>query len=237
MGVTESKMSTVVRPNFATKGTDNITDIDELEGLLSPFQREKLTYFFKQFFDFNEDGKIDAADFDGLNERLGKDDVEYINMVDNNRVFFECLLEQVLAERNKEGLEDRTWAEALAPSKVVVDSVSLSSWLHMWAKMCKGSAGIDDFPIWVQLIPRVIFNVICSKMRVDYITRESLRNFYENFSGLEGDTLEKVATEGYRSMSANGDYELDYKSYKLLFSNFLLGRTIYGPGKYIFGCF
>ena len=118
---------------------------------------------------------------------------------------------------------------------------------------------------------RVIFNVICSKMRVDYITRESLRNFYENFSGLEGDTLEKVATEGYRSMSAvstfsilllclhkafiqNGDYELDYKSYKLLFSNFLLGRTIYGPGKdvlstktdqteppcpgkYIFGCF
>merc|ERR1711963_1261958 len=78
---------------------------------------------------------------------------------------------QVLAERNKEGLEERSWAEALAP--------------------------------------RVIFNVICSKMRVDYITRESLRNFYENFSGLEGDTLEKVATEGYRSMSANGDYELD----------------------------
>merc|ERR1712168_157442 len=193
------KMSTVVRGNYATKGNDNITDLAELEGLLSPFQVEKLTYFFKQFFDFNEDGKIDAADFAGLNER--------------------------------------SWAEALAPSKVVVDSVSLSSWLRMWARMCKGSAGIDDFPIWVQLIPRVIFNVICSKMRVDYITRESLRNFYENFSGLAGDNLEKVATEGYRSMSANGDYELDYKSYKLLFSNFLLGRTIYGPGKYIFGCF
>jgi len=201
-------MSTVVRPNYGTKGTDNITDLAELEGLLSPFQVEKLTYFFNQFFDFNEDGKIDAADFAGLNERLrkvagwGEEDQEYINMVDNNRVFFECLLEQVLAERNKEGLEERSWDEALAPSKVVVDSVSLSSWLHMWARMCKGSAGIDDFPIWVQLIPRVIFNVICSKMRVDYITRESLRNFYENFSGLGGDNLEKVATEGYRSMSA-----------------------------------
>jgi len=36
-------------------------------------------------------------------------------MVDNNRVFFECLLEQVLAERNKEGLEERSWEEALAP--------------------------------------------------------------------------------------------------------------------------
>jgi len=136
-------MSTVVRPNYGTKGTDNITDLAELEGLLSPFQVEKLTYFFNQFFDFNEDGKIDAADFAGLNERLrkvagwGEEDQEYINMVDNNRVFFECLLEQVLAERNKEGLEERSWAEALAPSKVVVDSVSLSSWLHMWARMCK----------------------------------------------------------------------------------------------------
>ena len=98
------------------------------------------------------------------------------------------------------------------------------------------------------------------------------RNFYENFTGLSGDTLDKVATEGFRSMTAvgtmttmmrmttmmmkmtmmmvkmtmmmlvifdgvsehvllqNGDYELDYSSYKLLFSNFLLGRTIYGPG-------
>merc|ERR1712010_368635 len=66
------KMSTVVRPNYGTKGTDNITDLAELEGLLSPFQVEKLTYFFNQFFDFNEDGKIDAADFAGLNERLRK---------------------------------------------------------------------------------------------------------------------------------------------------------------------
>ena len=54
-------MSTVVRPNYGTKGTDNITDLAELEGLLSPFQVEKLTYFFKQFFDFNLDGKIDVS--------------------------------------------------------------------------------------------------------------------------------------------------------------------------------
>ena len=45
-----------------------------------------------------------ASDFAGLNERLRKvanwstEDTEYINMVDNNRVFFECLLEQVLAQ-------------------------------------------------------------------------------------------------------------------------------------------
>ena len=55
------KMSTVVRPNYGSKGTDNITDLAELEGLLSPFQVEKLTYFFNQFFDFNMDGKIDVS--------------------------------------------------------------------------------------------------------------------------------------------------------------------------------
>merc|ERR1711936_772814 len=238
-------MSVTLRPNlnFATKTDNTSVDWDELKGKLSSFQVDKLNYFFTQFFDRNQDGVIDAKDFSGLNERLRKvagwdlDDPQYLAVCDNNRVFFECLLEQAYAERNTEGLEDRTWEQALAPSKMVVDSVSLNSWLHMWARMCKGAAGIDGFPIWVQLIPRVIFNVICSKMRVDYITRSSLRNFYENFSGLGGDTLEKVTTEGYRSMSANGDYELDYQSYKLLFSNFLLGRTIYGPGKYIFGCF
>ena len=30
------------------------------------------------------------------------------------------------------------------------------------------------------------------------------RNFYENFTGLSGDTLDKVATEGFRSMTAVG---------------------------------
>ena len=54
------RMSTVVRANYATKQAD-VTDLEELEGLLSPFQVEKLTYFFNQFFDFNEDGKIDVS--------------------------------------------------------------------------------------------------------------------------------------------------------------------------------
>jgi hypothetical protein len=71
----------------------------------------------------------------------------------------------------------------------------------------------------------------------DLCSRPALRNFYERFTGLSGAELEKVTEEGYRTASANGDYDLDFDSYKLLFSNFLLGKTIYGPGKYIFGCF
>jgi len=83
----------------------------------------------------------------------------------------------------------------------------------------------------------VIFNVICSREGGHVISKTALKTFYENFTGLTGVELEKIANEGFRAMSANGDYVLDYTSYRLLFSNFLLGRTIYGPGKYIFGCF
>merc|ERR1712116_115234 len=195
-GRNSATMSVTLRPNlnFATKADNTSVDWDELKGRLSSFQVDKLNYFFTQFFDHNQDGVIDANDFSGLNERLRKvagwelDDPQYLAVCDNNRVFFECLLEQAYAERNTEGLEERTWEHALAPSKMVVDSVSLNSWLHMWARMCKGAAGIDDFPIWVQLIPRVIFNVICSKEGGLIISRSSL-------------------------------------------------RTIYGPGKYVFGCF
>jgi len=218
-------------------------DWEHLKGLLSNFQVEKLTYFFTQFFDNDENGVIDAHDFNGLNERLRlvagwtMEDPSYLAMIDTHRVFLECLLDQTMAERDAEGLEDRTWEEALAPSKMVATSVSLNSWLYMWARLCKGAAGIDDFPIWVQLIPRLIFNIITSNDGSKVISHKSLKQFYHNFSGLSGETLEKVATEGFRAMSANGDYELDYSSYKLLFSNFLLGRTIYGPGKYVFGCF
>ena len=35
----------------------------------------------------------------------------------------------------------------------------------------------------------------------------------------------------------NGDYKLTRENYDFVFANFLLGKDIYGPGKYIFGAF
>ena len=35
----------------------------------------------------------------------------------------------------------------------------------------------------------------------------------------------------------NGDYKLTRENYDFVFANFLLGKDIYGPGKYIFGVF
>lgn len=35
----------------------------------------------------------------------------------------------------------------------------------------------------------------------------------------------------------NGHYPLNLDGYEQIFANFLLGRTPYGPGRHIFGCF
>ena len=72
------------------------------------------------------------------------------------------MLEQVALERTPVR-ENMTWEEALRPNKVSVTSISVKSWLNMWARLFRGSAGMDDFPIWVQLLPRVLFNVIVAR--------------------------------------------------------------------------
>lgn len=240
-------MSTALGPklNFVSFKGDGGIDYEALQKSLSSFQLEKLTFFFKFFFDTNGDGVVDSSDFVILTERLRTiagwetNSKEFKRLQDNFNVFLECLLDQVKTEQNQfqEGLEDRTWEEALRPSKVVIESVTLNQWLNMWAKLCNRSAGINDFPIWVQLIPQILFSVKCGKNKEAVITKDRLSHFYENFARCKGEDLRKLTEDGYNTMTANGDYELNLENYNLLFSNFLLGKTIYGPGKFLFGCF
>lgn len=238
--------SMATRLSFQTfKTVDKSVDYASLQKKLSSFQIEKLTFFFKAFLDVNRDGIVNGSDFRSLNEKLrkiagwdaGSDEVHA--MADITSVFQECLLDQVKLELglNQEGLELRSWEEALKPSKLVVESVTLNQWLNMWAKLCFGAGGMQDFPIWVQLMPQMMFAVQVGKDKNKTITKECLRHFYEHFSGLKDKQLENLTEEGYSTMTSNGEYELNEENYKLLFANFLLGKTIYGPGKFIFGCF
>jgi len=238
-------MSTSIGPklSFSSFKGDSSIDYAALQKKLSPFQIDKLTFFFRAFFDMDQNGVLDASDFKLLNERLRKiagwesTASEAHAMEDNNSVFLECLLDQVKAEQGlyREGLENRSWEEALRPSKTLVDNVTLNQWLNMWAKLCNSATGMSDFPIWVQLIPQVMFAAQCNKKGI--ITKDCLRHFYENFAGVKNDNLDSLVDGGYDTMTASGDYELDLDNYCLLFANFLLGKTIYGPGKFIFGCF
>jgi len=70
------------------------------------------------------------------------------------------------------------------------------------------------------------------------ISKEELKSFYQHISGItDAKTLERTTNEGYRALTANGDYKLNKQNYLFAFANFLLAKGIYGPGKYLFGTF
>ena len=165
-----------------------------------------MSYLFK-CLDTSNSGFITEEDIVVLDELLRniagweKNDPRFLSIVDNNRAFLECMLEQVKRER-KPLSDNMTWEEAFRPSKVAVTSVSLKNWLNMWSLLCRGSAGMDDFPIWVQLLPKVLFNVIMAREGGDTISKSSLRNFYEKFAGLSGSELEKTTEHGFKTATA-----------------------------------
>merc|ERR1739848_934621 len=119
----------------------------------------------------------------------------------------------------------------------VIPRMSEKQWMNMWGRLCLGSAGISDFPIWVQLLPELFFHVI-DRDQDGILSFQEVKNFYKYCIGITDPVqLEKVCNEGYRAMTANGDYTLNKENYDFCFANFLLGKGIYGPGKYVFGVF
>lgn len=214
----------------------------EYSKYLTPFQVEKFTFMFTSIFDLKKNGLMEENDIDAIVERLrahagwAETDDTFQRVKDTFRVFFGCCCDQVRAELAIAEHEIDTWEKAVSHKQPNVTSISLHAWLNMWGKLCYGSAGINDFPIWVQVLPGIFFDVM--DLKVDGVIKlDELRHFYNNFIGIPAEEVDKVAEEGFRAMTANGDYELNAKNYLFVFANFLLGRTIYGPGKYIFGCF
>ena len=55
------------------------------------------------------------------------------------------------------------WEDAFSKYKEVqfnqLPTMNLNQWLNMWGRLCYGSSGISDFPIWVQLLPELFFEV------------------------------------------------------------------------------
>lgn len=215
---------------------------------LSPFQVEKFSYLFNTFFDIEKNDLIEQNDIEAFIEKLRcyagyeKDSPSYHQLRDLERTFFECLQDQVEAEyKAEEGPEEDAllpWEEAFKrASEVDCSGMNLSQWLNMWGRLCHRSSGISDFPIWVQLLPNIFFEVI-DRDGDGKLSYDEIRNFYKDMIEIDDPaTLDKVSKEGYRAMTANRGYELSRKNYMFCFANFLLGKSIYGPGKYIFGVF
>lgn len=221
---------------------------------LSPFQVEKYTFLFNTFFDIKKNGLIEENDIHAFTEKLRlytgwkQDSKQYHKMKDVNRTFYECIRDQVKAEFQAVGEHRRgsmddhaiiSWDDAFAlyTNDKIAKSMNIEQWLNMWGKLCRGSAGLSDFPIWVQILPEVFFNVI-DRDEDGFLGYDEFKNFYKILLGIQDSVqLEKVCKEGYRAMTANGEYKLNKGNYDFVFANFLLGKDIYGPGKYLFGVF
>jgi hypothetical protein len=218
---------------------------------LSEFQVTKFTYMFKAFFDLEENGLIEHDDIMEFGNRMchytgwEKGNPHHERMTDILNTFYECVRDQVKAEYLSEDTTEEEsmipWEEAFNRYKDVqfnvVPRMSLKQWLNMWGRLCHGSAGISGFPIWVQLLPELFFDV-ADRDGDGIISKEELRNFYWKISGITDiKQLERTTNEGYRALSANGDYKLNKQNYMFAFANFLLAKGIYGPGKYLYGTF
>jgi len=236
-------MSVVIKhgsPAFETLGEDL-----NYQRYLSPFQIEKFTFMFNTFFDSdNSDGFIQKGDVVALLEKIRRyrglleSDPKFVRMCDVMYAFYDCLTEQVLRETSQsefaKGFD--TWEEALKPRELNADNISLNQWLNMWGKLCRGAAGISGFPIWVQLLGILFFETI-DQDEDGFCNEAEIKKFYEGVVGIDPAKLDKTASTGYKILTANNTYILNRDNFLFCFANFLLGRDIYGPGKYIFGVF
>jgi len=215
---------------------------------LSPFQVEKFRFLFNSFFDIEKNNLIEADDIEAFIEKLRsyagweKGGKKHDYLRDIEKTFFECIKDQLKAEYQAEegSPEDAmiSWEEAFKKhSNCDTSKMNLDQWLNMWGRLCYKSAGIADFPIWVQLLPDIFFQVM-DRDQDGVASLDEVTNFYEHFVGIEDkEKLDKISKEGYRVLTADGDYVLTKEHYFFCFANFLLGKSIYGPGKYIFGVF
>ena len=110
---------------------------------------------------------------------------------------------------------DTSDAEAMLPwkdafekysDKKLPKSMTLNQWLNMWGRLCYGSAGIADFPIWVQILPEIFFKVM-DKSHNGILTCDDIKNFYKGLIGIKDPAkLEKTSKEGFRAMTAVSCY-------------------------------
>ncbi|OWF37900.1 sarcoplasmic calcium-binding proteins I, III, and IV-like [Mizuhopecten yessoensis] len=188
--------------------------------VLSPFQREKLRYYFN-FFDADGDGHLMKKDLPVLFKKI----LEYTGWAENSpaatelyevhETFFEVLYEKTDVQK---------------------DRVEIDDWMSLWEHMIPGCMGMHNFPIWLRLLPRSLFRVMDTNDD-GLINANEIQHFYESFVKIPEKEVGDLATRAYNEMTDFGRYPLTLEGYEQIFANFLLGRTKYGPGRFIFGCF
>jgi len=219
--------------------TDDVTEITKIEpcgDLLTDFQKDKYRYFFLHVLDLNSDYVISAEDFVKLNERIrhymdwSLNSVQFLALKELHETFLDCFLTTA-------SKFDKKKDEAAEPEQPKKLEVTMEEWIDVWGTIVGKAKRMDDFPMWLQYYPKVLFDII-NRSGTGTITKNELKYFYTAFmdAGKLGDQkLEEFTNDAYRNLTANGDHKLTFHIYRLSFLNFLLGKQPNGPGQYLFG--
>ncbi|KAK3867805.1 hypothetical protein Pcinc_026765 [Petrolisthes cinctipes] len=124
-----------------------------------------------------------------------EDNEYYITMKEIHADFFECLLEHVGKIEPEYGFEfdvDR-----------IPDRVQMYQWLNMWGNLTHGARAMVDFPIWLQILPKILFKVI-NRRDDGIVSYEELRCFYRLFIKLPEDQVETITREAFRALTSVG---------------------------------
>lgn len=192
---------------------------------LTPFQIEKLEFYFK-FFDSNGDGYLQSDDLSGFMKKI----LDYTGWDDNSQKALECYdIHSTFFDVLKEKTNPSDYTEAPL-------NVSMSDWILLWNSLLSKCKGMHNFPVWLRLLPKSLF-LIVDKKGDGVIDREELEEFYNKIVNLNTDEAKSTSESAYSELTDNGKYPLHLHGFAEIFANFLLGRTPYGPGRYIFGCF
>jgi len=205
-------------------------------------------------FDQNQDGFISEDDV----QEFGTKILEFTQWPENstvsrfmrevNETFYQTILEKKVQwlfqdEEDQQEHNEMNEMDELAEEMENQDiqdkgnenKISKELWLHMWERLTYGSMGMQDFPVWLQLLPKVLFEVVDFKGDHE-IDVDELTEFYADFTKIKEPEPAKLAQDAFNDMTDNGKYELNVTTYEQTFANFLLGRTSnYGPGMYVFG--
>jgi len=115
--------------------------------------------------------------------------------------------------------------------------ITMEEWIDVWGTIVGKAKRMDDFPMWLQYYPKVLFDII-NRSGTGVITKSELKFFYTAFMdvGKLGEAkLGEITNNAYEALTSSGDFKLTFHIYRLSFLNFLLGKQPNGPGQYIFG--
>ncbi|KAJ8970002.1 hypothetical protein NQ314_001431 [Rhamnusium bicolor] len=196
---------------------------------LTSTQNNKFTHFFTCLLDHDQDNLICEQDFETLIERLRHFADWSINSPEFN-ILRE--IERGFIQTFFNGHIKRKIGYSFTVNDLTY--ITKDGWLHKWSELVSGSKNLIDFPIWLQFFVKVLFQVI-NRSGTGVITRDELSSFYSSVLGLDTVKVGEILDLAYQAMTSNGDHALHYKSYRLCFANYLLGRYPNGPGQYILG--